>query len=141
MNRNLTNFVAISCVAYIFSINIIDTVFTIVWLKANLAYEANPIMAYAYALSPHMFIAIKFIACASALYLLWIARLKRPVVVPLILLTLLTVYTWVLLEHVQGCAEFINAINMHQSTPIDRLIIPTGPTPELDFTMPLLQHP
>ena len=115
----------------------IDTIFTAIWLKTGLAYEANPIMAYAYALSPATFIAVKFIVCAGALYLLWIAREKRPIIVPLVSLILLVVYTWILLHHIHGCAELINSINVHQLAPVDSLIIPTGAPPGLNLTVPL----
>lgn len=55
----------------IFVLNAIDAVATVTWVSADMAYEANPLMAQLLEVHPVLFVATKVTLVGLCVYLLW----------------------------------------------------------------------
>lgn len=55
-------------------LNLVDGLFTLVFLQLHLAEEANPLMAAAYAGSPALFLTLKLVLVQGGALLLWATR-------------------------------------------------------------------
>ncbi|QDG52304.1 hypothetical protein FIV42_16630 [Persicimonas caeni] len=58
-------------VGAIFVLNAIDAVATVTWVSADLAYEANPLMAHLLDIHPVLFVATKLTLVGLSVWLLW----------------------------------------------------------------------
>ncbi len=85
-------------------LNVLDAVFTMVWLSTGAATEANPVLADIAEHDPGLFVTVKFLLVALGSLLLWMNR-KRPVAVVGIFVAFL-VYYGILIYHLQ-------AMNLH----------------------------
>ena len=108
--KSILDFTTLACIAYVFFINVIDAFLTLVWLKANIAFEANPLMAITYGIHPVLFVLSKFLIGTAALYFLWSAKHAKPLTILIVTAALFATYTWLLLVHVDGCVTLINAL-------------------------------
>lgn len=81
-------------------LNVLDAVFTIIWISLGLATEANPFMAEVAHNDPGLFITVKFLLVGFGSFLLWRQR-KRPGAVIGIFVVFLAYY-FVLLYHLQA---------------------------------------
>ena len=57
--------------------NAVDATFTLGWVEAGLAVEANPLMAVVLAVSPVLFMAVKLVLVNAGAWLLWQYRHHR----------------------------------------------------------------
>jgi hypothetical protein len=57
--------------------NLLDAIFTLVWVEGGLAEELNPLMVEALILGPLAFMALKLSLVSLAIWLLWLRREKR----------------------------------------------------------------
>lgn len=95
-------------VIVIFVLSILDAVFTLTWIKAGLAVEANPILGRLLEKGDFAFVSTKiFLTGAGCIFLLW-ARTKsrfaeRAIIGAMILYVLVTLY------HLIGAVHSIDA--------------------------------
>ena len=64
-------------VSCIIVLNALDAVFTVAWVEAGLAVEANPLMALTLAISPALFMLAKLALVNAGAFLLWRLRQHR----------------------------------------------------------------
>jgi uncharacterized protein DUF5658 len=57
--------------------NLLDGLCTLILLQLNVAHEANPVLAWIYAMSPVSFMVTKLAMVQSGLLLLWMHRHRR----------------------------------------------------------------
>ena len=57
--------------------NLLDAVFTLIWVEGGIAEELNPIMVEALSLGPAMFMFLKLTLVSLAVWLLWNRRQKK----------------------------------------------------------------
>ena len=81
-------------------LNVLDAAFTVAWISAGLATEANPVMADVAHNDPTLFVTVKFLLVGLGSLLLWQQR-KRPGAVVGIFLVFLAYY-FVVLYHLQA---------------------------------------
>jgi hypothetical protein len=87
-----------SIVKVILTLNLLDAIFTLVWVSAGLAKEANPLLATLVRDYPLMFVIVKLSLVGGGSWLLWQHR-QRPLAVVGIFMGFLAYY-WLLLLHV-----------------------------------------
>jgi hypothetical protein len=80
-------------------LNVVDAVFTVIWISAGLATEANPMMTVVHD-DPYLFVTVKLMLVGLGSYLLWQQR-KRPGAVVGIFIVFLAYY-FVVLYHLQA---------------------------------------
>ncbi len=85
-------------VKVILGLNLLDAIFTLIWVNAGLAREANPLLAEIVREHPVAFASIKLGLVAGGSFLLWRYR-RRPLAVVGIFLAFL-VYYLLLLYHI-----------------------------------------
>ena len=81
-------------------LNVVDAVFTIIWISAGLATEANPIMADVAHSDPALFVSAKFMLVALGSFLLWRQRKRAGAVIGIFIVFL--AYYFVVLYHLQA---------------------------------------
>ena len=57
--------------------NLIDAVFTLIWVEGGFTDELNPIMVEALSMGPVVFMALKLTLVSLAVWLLWFRRRRR----------------------------------------------------------------
>ena len=85
------------CLKLLAVFNLLDALFTYVWVSLGYAQESNPLMDYLISISAPGFILYKVILVNLCIFILWrfsYAKLCRILVVPLTL-----VYAWVMYIH------------------------------------------
>ncbi len=87
-----------SIVKVVLTLNLLDAIFTMVWVTAGLANEANPLLATLVRDHPLVFTVVKLSLVGGGSWLLWQHR-QRPFAVVGIFLVFLTYY-FLLLLHV-----------------------------------------
>ena len=80
-------------------LNVIDAVFTIGWVEAGVATEANPFMAVLMEY-PILFISIKMVLVSLGVILLWLRRHRPMAVIGIVLIFI--VYYAILLHHLRS---------------------------------------
>jgi len=94
-----------SIVRAILIFNLFDALFTLVWVKAGLATEANVILRYLVNNHPILFIAAKLTIVGLATYLLWRYRHNKYAVTGLIVA--FCAYYVLLLYHLRFSSQLI----------------------------------
>jgi drug/metabolite transporter (DMT)-like permease len=89
-------------------LNLLDAVFTLVWIQAGLAREANALMRDLINHHAVLFVVVKTFLVAAGSYLLWHRR-HRPTAVVGIFIAFLAYYT-VLLYHLQYSSYLADAV-------------------------------
>ena len=84
-------------VVSIIVLNILDAVFTLFWVNAGLAKEANVLMRYLVHNHPVLFVAVKFGLVLLGTYILWRNRFNRIAVLGMFIIFL--IYYALLLHH------------------------------------------
>lgn len=87
-----------SIVKVVLTLNLLDAIFTLVWVTAGLAHEANPLLATLVRDHPVLFTSVKLSLVGGGSWLLWQQR-QHPLAVVGIFLVFLTYY-FLLLLHV-----------------------------------------
>jgi len=85
-------------------LNLFDALFTLFWIEADIASEANPLMAQAFTLGPMGFIVVKLALVTLSVGLIWRLRARRGARVALVPVAVL--YAYVVGGHV-GYALFL----------------------------------
>lgn len=88
-----------SVVKALLVLNLLDAVFTLVWIHAGLASEANALMRELVNHHPISFVVIKLTLVALGSYLLWRRRERPPAVIAIF--AMFFIYYLVLLYHLQ----------------------------------------
>lgn len=86
-------------------LNLLDAIFTTLWVSAGLATEANPMMAELLRNRPLLFMLGKLVLVGGGSYLLWMRR-RRPLAVVAIVVAFLCYYV-VLLRHLGFLGEVL----------------------------------
>ena len=81
-------------------LNVLDAIFTVIWISSGLATEANPMMADVAHTDPGLFVTVKLLLVGLGSFLLWQQR-KRPGAVIGIFIVFLAYY-FVVLYHLQA---------------------------------------
>jgi len=84
-------------VKVVLTLNLLDAIFTMVWVTAGLANEANPLLATLVRDHPLVFVAVKLSLVGGGSWLLWQHR-KRPLAVVGIFVVFLSYYCLLLLH-------------------------------------------
>jgi hypothetical protein len=58
----------------VLALNVVDTVFTLIWIRTGIATEGNPLMAAALAWHPLGFVTAKLALVSLGVYALWLRR-------------------------------------------------------------------
>ena len=88
-------------IVLVFIFNIIDAIFTPIWLRLELAKEANPIMDWIYLnWGETAFVAVKIFVCSIALYILW--QLKDRILAKIMIVPISLLYSIIAALHVWG---------------------------------------
>ena len=66
-----------SMLGAILVMNLLDAIFTLVWVEGGFTEELNPIMVEALSLGPVAFMTLKLSLVSLAVWLLWIRRRKK----------------------------------------------------------------
>lgn len=82
---------------FLFSLNLLDALFTIFWISIGMAEEANPLMEIVLSLGPAVFLSIKLTLVSLGSALLW--RLKHKGFAIVSVLSLLIVYCMITCWH------------------------------------------
>ena len=95
----------IICLKLLIFLNLLDAVFTYVWVSLGLAKEANPFMDYLIAISPTVFLLYKvFIVNICVLFLF---KAKSNFLCKVLTVPITTLYLWVLGIHLNFLAGLI----------------------------------
>ena len=97
-----------SIVKILVALNLLDAIFTLVWVTAGLADEANPLLATLVRDQPLMFIAVKLSLVGGGSWLLWQHR-RSPLAVIGIFVVFL-IYYFLLLFHVGYLSLMVGAL-------------------------------
>jgi len=89
-------------------LNLLDAIFTLAWVRAGLAREANPLIDSLVQQHALGFVAVKLSLVAMGYWLLWRWR-QRPVAIVGIFAAFLAYY-WVLLYHLQYASRLVRAL-------------------------------
>ena len=89
-------------------LNLLDAAFTLFWVNAGLAREANPLMNELVVDHPLLFVGAKLGLVSMGSWLLWTHRTKALAVVSIFLSFL--VYYLILLYHLDFLADFVRAL-------------------------------
>lgn len=81
-------------------LNLLDAIFTVFWLEAGVATEANPLMDTLLQWGPVPFVLGKTLLVSAGSYLLWHRR-RRPLSV-IGIMVLFLAYYWLLLYHLKA---------------------------------------
>jgi len=81
----------------IFTLNVVDGIFTLYWIYFRRQFELNPIMSYLISIDPVAFMAIKMILVLLGTFLLW--RLRKHAMAVVTLFMLFLVYYYMVLFH------------------------------------------
>jgi len=84
-------------VVLIIVLNILDAIFTLFWVNAGLAKEANVLMRYLVHNHPFAFVAVKFSLVLLGTYILWRNRFNRMAVLGMFVIFI--IYYALLLHH------------------------------------------
>ena len=84
---------------------LMDALFTLFFIQSGMATEANPFMAFYYAIHPISFLAVKALLTAGGLYLM-IPHLNRRYI-QLSIAGLTVVYAFVIIYHFSGLARMV----------------------------------
>lgn len=93
----------IICLKALLVLNLLDAVFTYVWVSLGLAEEANPLMDIIISFSPTAFIIYKVFVVNICVLLLWKVRAQR--LCKILCMPLAMVYLWVLIVHLSFLVE------------------------------------
>lgn len=77
--------------------NVLDGMFTLLWVESGLARESNPLLVHLVENDPWLFVGVKFIVVTLGIWLLWRLRHHRLAIFSLFLAFL--AYYWVLIYH------------------------------------------
>lgn len=86
-------------------LNLLDAVFTLIWLRFGLAREANIFLSHTVEHHPVLFVAVKFSLVSLGVYLLWRYRQRWLAGAGLVLVGL--VYYLILLYHLQFLSRLL----------------------------------
>jgi len=86
-------------------LNLLDAIFTLVWVRSGLALEANPLIDQLVTEQPLLFFGVKLGLVGMGSWLLW-SRRDRPIAVVAIFVAFLAYYC-VLLYHLQYAAGLV----------------------------------
>lgn len=89
-------------------LNLIDAVFTLYWVRAGLAHEANALIAQLVEKHAVGFVLVKLGLVSGGSWLLWQHRRQPAAVVAIF--TAFVVYYLVLLHHIQFASRMIRAV-------------------------------
>jgi hypothetical protein len=92
-------------VASIIFLNIFDAIFTLFWVNAGLAQEANVLMRYLVHNHPVIFVSVKFTIVFAGTYVLWKYRFNRYAVLGLFVIFL--IYYALLLHHLRFSSHIV----------------------------------
>ena len=87
----------VECLKLLIVLNLLDAIFTYVWVALGLAEEANPFMDYLITLSPTLFLLYK--VCIVNLCVLILYRAKNKLLCRGLTVPLLLLYIWVVSIH------------------------------------------
>lgn len=87
-------------------LNLADALFTLVYVEAGVATEANPLMHTALRESPVAFMAVKLALVSLGVWLLWRWRTRRSAIAGLVTAT--TAYASLFVYHVSAATRFVS---------------------------------
>ena len=90
-------------------LNLLDAIFTLVWIEAGVASEGNPFMDRAMAHGPVEFMAIKLALVSLCVGLLWRLRHRRAAATALV--TCALAYSLVMLVHLKTVPVFVASLH------------------------------
>ncbi len=93
-------------IGFILVLNVFDAAFTLYWVNAGLAKEANVLLRYLVEHSPLLFIAVKFALVLAGVIVLWRYRYNRFAVVGIFIAFL--VYYSLLLYHISYFSHLLS---------------------------------
>ena len=85
--------------------NVLDAVFTVIWISTGAATEANPLLAEVAHNDPGLFVTVKFLLVGLGSILLWRQRKRKGAVIGLFVAFL--TYYWILLYHLRYASGLI----------------------------------
>ena len=85
------------CLKLLLVLNLLDAIFTYVWVSLGLAKEANPLMDYLISYSPTVFLVYKVLIVNLGVFILW--RGKDKLLCKVLIVPLTGLYLWVLGIH------------------------------------------
>ena len=101
---------AVEIAAYaLIILNLLDAVFTLIWIQAGIAAEGNPIMDRAMAHGPLGFMAVKLSLVSLGVLLLWRLRHRRAAATALIASAI--AYSAVLLVHLSVVPQLVATLH------------------------------
>jgi hypothetical protein len=90
-------------------LNLLDAIFTLIWVRAGVASEGNPFMGEAMTHGPVGFMAIKLALVSLCVGLLWRLRHRRAAATALV--TCAIAYSAVLLVHLSAVPVFVATLH------------------------------
>jgi len=90
-------------------LNLLDAIFTLVWIKSGVASEGNPIMSQAMAHGAVGFMAIKLALVSLAVLLLWRLRHRRAAATALVASAI--AYSSILLLHLSAVPQLVATLH------------------------------
>lgn len=87
----------IMCLKLLIVLNLLDAVFTYVWVSLGMAKEANPFMDYLITLSPTLFLLYKIFIVNLCVLILY--KAKNKMLCKILTFPLTALYLWVLSIH------------------------------------------
>ena len=94
--------------AAVIILNLLDAVFTLLWVESGVASEGNPFMGQAMAHGPVGFMAIKLALVSLCVGLLWRLRYRRAAATALV--TCALAYSAVMIVHLSAVPVFVASI-------------------------------
>jgi uncharacterized membrane protein YpjA len=93
----------VSCLKALLVLNLLDAVFTYIWVSLGLAEEANPLMEFVISFSPTAFILYKVLVVNLCVWLLW--RTRAQMLCKVLCIPLTCIYVGILLLHLSFLTE------------------------------------
>jgi cytochrome bd-type quinol oxidase subunit 2 len=90
-------------------LNLLDAIFTLLWVESGIASEGNPIMDRAMTHGPIGFMVIKLALVSLCVLLLWRLRHRRAAAVSLV--TCAIAYSAVMLVHLSAVPVFVSSLH------------------------------
>jgi len=94
---------SVTCLKSLLVLNLLDAIFTYIWVSLGLAEEANPLMDFVISLSPTGFILYKVFIVNLCVLLLW--RMREQRLCKVLCVPLVCVYAYVFLIHILFLAD------------------------------------
>lgn len=98
----------LSIVKFLLVLNLLDAVFTIIWVSTGLAGEANPLLNDLIRIHPLLFVLVKLMLVSFGSLLLWHYRFKPLAVIAITIAFI--IYYCILLYHISYFSHIVSLI-------------------------------